>query len=133
MRWPQCCSSLICLEKDGAEELIILAHYSVRQFLLAHHQTENDTVELQLGGLCITHLHRHKPVRDLTRFQQANVPIQTGFFNCYFLASWRHGYFALALLSRSSQSSAYPFRQDQQAMFLTQKLFCSTQKSTGRH
>jgi hypothetical protein len=75
----QCCSSLICLEKDGADKLIILAHYSVRQFLLAHHQTENDTVELQLGELCITHLHRHNPVRDLVRFQQANVPITTGF------------------------------------------------------
>jgi hypothetical protein len=64
----QCCSSLICLEKDGADKFIILAHYSVRQFLLAHQHTGNDTLELQLGELCITHLHRHKPLRDLTRF-----------------------------------------------------------------
>ena len=50
------------------------------------------------------------------------------------LALWRHGYSALALLSRSiSQISAYPFRQDKKAIFLTQKRFCSIQKSTGRH
>jgi hypothetical protein len=64
----QSCTSLVCLGKDGADEMITLAHYSVRQFLLAYLQIENDAAELWLGELCISHLHRHKPVRDLTRY-----------------------------------------------------------------
>jgi WD40 repeat protein len=72
----QSCTSLVCLENDGADELIILAHYSVRQFLLAYLQIDNNAAELQLGELCVTHLYSAKPIQDLTRIQQAIVPVR---------------------------------------------------------
>jgi hypothetical protein len=72
----QSCSSLICVGKDDSDEVITLAHFSARQFLLAYLEIENDTAELELGELCIYHLHRHKPVRDLMRYQQVKVPIR---------------------------------------------------------
>jgi hypothetical protein len=74
----QSCSSLVCVWKDGAEEVITLAHYSVRQFLVVYLQIEDGTAELQLGELCISHLYRHKPVRDIVQYQQVQVPIQAG-------------------------------------------------------
>jgi WD40 repeat protein len=75
----QTCTSLVYLEKDDTDERIVLAHYSVRQFLLDHLKLDNDTAELQLGELCVAHLYRHKPVRDLARIQRVNVPVPDNF------------------------------------------------------
>jgi hypothetical protein len=64
-----CCASLAYLEKDGRDELILLAHHSVRQFLFSSTSTlelSQDTAELELGELCIAHLYRHMPVREVT-------------------------------------------------------------------
>ncbi|KAH8719449.1 hypothetical protein GQ44DRAFT_775372 [Phaeosphaeriaceae sp. PMI808] len=80
-----CCASFIYLEHDGEDELVLLAHYSVRQFLLATFSGDYDATELELGELCITHLHRHMPVRDLTVHgqdsslarRQINLPMPT--------------------------------------------------------
>jgi hypothetical protein len=77
-----CCSSFVYTERDGSDDIILLAHYSVRQFLYATMQTDHDTAQLQLGELCINHLHRHMPVQDLTVFgkdqhQRVTVPIPT--------------------------------------------------------
>jgi hypothetical protein len=62
-----CCASLAYLERSGPNELILLAHHSVRQFLLASLKWEYDDIELHQGELCTVHLHRYRPVRELTR------------------------------------------------------------------
>jgi hypothetical protein len=65
-----CCASFVYLEDDGGGELVLLAHYSVRQFLLETIVGVGGIAELELGELCVTYLHRHMPVRELTVYNQ---------------------------------------------------------------
>ena len=67
----QCCANLAYLEKDSAEELILLAHFSVRQFLFPT-EDENPGGDFQvelalLGELCVSHLYRHIPITQLVK------------------------------------------------------------------
>jgi hypothetical protein len=79
-----CCSSFVYLEKDGDDELILLAHYSVRQFLYEMLQINEEEAELEIGELCVTHLHKYMPVRDLALRTQGQinmaVPVGIGSF-----------------------------------------------------
>ena len=61
-----CCASLAFLEKDGTEEFVLLAHHSVRQFLFPLGAESTYRVsQVELGELCVIHLYRHRPVKQL--------------------------------------------------------------------
>ena len=61
-----CCASLAFLEKDGTEEFVLLTHHSVRQFLFPlGAESTYRIAQVELGELCVIHLYRHRPVKQL--------------------------------------------------------------------
>ena len=61
-----CCASLAFLEKDGSDEFVLLAHHSVRQFVFPlDAESAYRAAQVELGELCVCHLHRHRPVKQL--------------------------------------------------------------------
>jgi hypothetical protein len=54
------------------DELVLLAHHSVRQFLVSSTLGSSyEDAELELGELCIVHLYKHMPVHELTKYSGA--------------------------------------------------------------
>jgi ankyrin repeat protein len=63
-----CCANLAFLEMDGPDELVLLAHHSVRQFLFpSTTESAYKSAEVELGELCVIHLYKHRPVQQLTK------------------------------------------------------------------
>ena len=64
----KCCANLAFLERDGPDELVLLAHHSVRQFLFpSTTELSYENAEVELGELCVIHLYKHRPVRQLAK------------------------------------------------------------------
>jgi ankyrin repeat protein len=81
-----CCASLALLERDNSDELVLLAHHSVRQFLFPlEAEPAYRTAEVELGELCVIHLYRHQPVKQLISQTESSskstetLPIPRGF------------------------------------------------------
>jgi len=75
-----CCANLAFLEKDDPDELVLLAHHSVRQFLFpSTKKAAYETAEVELGGLCIIHLYRHRPQRQIIKHcaESSSEPLRT--------------------------------------------------------
>jgi hypothetical protein len=71
-----CCASLVFLEKDDPDELVLLAHHSVRQFQFRLGGESAALVEL--GELCVIHLYRNPPVKELINYTKSSSdPIGT--------------------------------------------------------
>ncbi|KIW17768.1 hypothetical protein PV08_04963 [Exophiala spinifera] len=70
-----CCTSFISVDTSGGDELVLLAHASVRQFLLAL-PGDHGSIELELGELCVAHLYRSMPIQDLTIHSQASSHVR---------------------------------------------------------
>jgi hypothetical protein len=81
-----CCASLAFLERDDSDELVLLAHHSVRQFLFPlEAESAYRTSQVELGELCIIHLYRHRPLKQLISQTESSsksietLPIPRGF------------------------------------------------------
>ncbi|KAH8723832.1 hypothetical protein GQ44DRAFT_773708 [Phaeosphaeriaceae sp. PMI808] len=74
-----CCASLAYFQKDASAELVLLAHHSVRQFLFPlGAESGYTTTQVELGELCVAHLYRHRPVKELiTHGKRSSTPIRT--------------------------------------------------------
>jgi len=81
-----CCANLALLERDNSDELVLLAHHSVRQFLFPlEAESAYRTEQVELGELCVIHLYRHRPVKQLISQTESfsksieTLPIPRGF------------------------------------------------------
>ena len=60
-----CCASLVSLEEENSDELIVLAHHSVRQFVFpSGAESAYKTAQVELGELCVNYLFCYRPVKD---------------------------------------------------------------------
>ena len=60
-----CCASLASLEEDNSDELVLLAHHSVRQFVFpSGTESAYETAQMGLGELCVVYLFCRRPVKD---------------------------------------------------------------------
>ena len=60
-----CCASLASLEEDNSDELVLLAHHSVRQFIFpSGAESAYETAQVELGELCVVYLFSHRPVKE---------------------------------------------------------------------
>jgi roadblock/LC7 domain-containing protein len=103
-----CCASLAFLE-DDSDELVLLAHHSVRQFLFpTWAESAYSTAQAELGELCVIYLYRHRPAKQLVSHPESTkfietLPIPRSFASTIGSAV-APGIFKSFLSTRSSQS-----------------------------
>ena len=60
-----CCASLASLEEEDSDELILLAHHSVRPFVFpSGAESAYKTAQVELGELCVNYLFNYRPVKE---------------------------------------------------------------------
>ena len=60
-----CCASLVSLEEESSDELVLLAHHSVRQFVFpSGAESAYKTAQMELGELCVIYLFSHRPMKE---------------------------------------------------------------------
>ena len=75
-----CCASLASLEEDNSDELVLLAHHSVRQFVFPSgaESTYGTTAQVELGELCVVYLFSHRPAKEPPHHGASfNKPVRT--------------------------------------------------------
>ena len=111
-----CCASLAFLEKDGTEEFVLLAHHSVRQFLFPFGaESTHRIAQVELGELCVIHLYRHRPVKQLIGHAESSrksietLPISRSYVSTIGSVI-APGIFKSLLVTRSGYHKSVPIR-----------------------
>ena len=111
-----CCASLAFLEKDGTEEFVLLTHHSVRQFLFPlGAESTYRIAQVELGELCVIHLYRHRPVKQLIDHAESSrksietLPISRSYVSTIGSVI-APGIFKSLLVTRSRHHKSVPIR-----------------------